>query len=291
MGAILWLASYPKSGNTWMRIFLLNLLRDSDGPLDINKMAGLSPIDAARAWYEPDAPAPLDQLAEAEIARLVPGGHRRITGLRPDPILVKTHNFFGSWHGVPLHTASVSAGAIYIVRNPLDVAISVRGHFGMTDLDRAIAYIANENMGAQLSKERMPEFFRSWSGHVRSWTEKASPKIHVVKYEDLVAAPEVHFTRVVKFLGIPANATQIARAIRFSSFEVLKAQEEKEGFKERPNASQSFFREGKRDQWRQKLTPDQVRRIVSVHHEQMDRFGYVPEDYRDAVPSPAGPTG
>lgn len=279
MGAILWLASYPKSGNTWMRIFLLNLLRDRDEPLDINKMAVLSPIDAARAWYEPDAPAPLEQLAEAEIARLVPGGHRRITGLRPDPILVKTHNFFGSWHGVPLHTASVSAGAIYIVRNPLDVALSIRGHFGMSDLDRAIRYIASENMGVRLNEQRMPEFYRSWSGHVRSWTEKSSPKIHVVKYEDLAAAPEVHFTRVAKFLGIPANENQIARAIRFSSFERLRQQEAEHGFAERPEQSDTFFRGGKSGAWRDVLTSEQVARIVADHREQMARFNYIPDSY------------
>ena len=78
MGALIWLASYPKSGNTWMRIFLLNLLRDRDEPLDINKMAALSPMDSARVWYEPFALAPIDQLPETEIAKLIPGGHKQI---------------------------------------------------------------------------------------------------------------------------------------------------------------------------------------------------------------------
>lgn len=279
MGAIIWLASYPKSGNTWMRIFLLNLLRDKDEPLDINKMASLSPIDAGRVWYEPDARAPLDRLPEPELAKLVPLGHKRITALRPDPILVKTHNFFGSWHGVPLHTPAVSAGAIYVVRHPLDVAVSVRGHFGMSDLDRAIGYIANENMGARLSAERMPEFYRSWSGHVRSWTERPSPKILVVRYEDLVAAPESQFTRVVRFLGIPADAAKIARAIRFASFDRLKKQESEQGFAEKPEQAERFFRKGKSGGWREKLTPEQVRRIVADHREQMARFNYIPDGY------------
>lgn len=279
MGALIWLASYPKSGNTWMRIFLLNLLRDKDEPLDINKMAALSPMDSARVWYEPFARGPIDQLSEPEIARLIPQGHKRITELRPDPILVKTHNFFGNWHGVPLHTADVSAGAIYIVRNPLDVAISVRGHFGMTDLDRAIRYIANENMGARMTPERIPEFYRSWSGHVRSWTERPNPKTLVVKYEDLVAAPEVHFARVVKALGIPANEKQIERAIRFSSFERLQKQEAEQGFIERAEKSESFFRGGKSGAWRDMLSPQQIRRIVADHRQQMVRFGYTPEGY------------
>ncbi|MFN4353929.1 sulfotransferase domain-containing protein [Parvibaculum sp.] len=279
MGALIWLASYPKSGNTWMRIFLLNLLRDRDEPLDINKMAGLSPMDSARVWYEPFARAPLDRLSEPEIAKLLPLGHKRITEIRPDPVLVKTHNFFGNWRGVPLHTGAVSAGAIYIVRNPLDVAISVRGHFGMSDLDRAIAYIANENVGARMTDERMPEFYRSWSGHVRSWTERPSPKIQVVRYEDLVAAPETHFARVARILGIPASDAQIERAIRFSAFDRLQKQEAEQGFIERPEKSESFFRGGKSGAWRDVLTPEQVTRIVADHREQMARFGYIPEGY------------
>lgn len=287
MGALIWLASYPKSGNTWMRIFLLNLLRDKDEPLDINKMASFSPMDAARVWYEPFASAPLEQLGEPEIARLLPAGHKRITELRPDPILVKSHNFFGSWHGVPLQTAAVSAGAIYIVRNPLDVVLSVRGHFGMPDIDRAIEYIANENMGARLSQERMPEFFRSWSGHVRSWTEKANPKIHVVKYEDLISAPNIQFARISRILGISASEKQISRAIRFASFEQLQKQEAKYGFAETPPNSDTFFRQGKSGAWREILTREQVERIVADHHEQMARFGYIPDDYGDTVPVPS----
>lgn len=98
-------------------------------------------------------------------------------------------------------------------------------------------------------------------------------------YEDLVAAPEVHFTRAVKFLGIPANATQIARAIRFSSFERLQKQESEQGFIERPEQSDAFFRGGKSGAWRDVLTPEQVSRIVSAHREQMVRFGYIPEGY------------
>ena len=99
--------------------------------------------------------------------------------------------------------------------------------------------------------------------------------------------PRKTFKQVAKFLGVNPSPDRLERAIRFSSFKVLKAQEEKAGFKERPKVSRNFFREGKRDQWREKLTPDQVRQIISVHHEQMERFGYIPHDYRDAVPAPS----
>ena len=149
----------------------------------------------------------------------------------------------------------------------------------MRDIDRAIRYIANENMGAALSQERMPEFFRSWSGHVRSWTEKANPKIHVVKYEDLVDAPNVQFARISRVLGIPANEKQIDRAIRFASFEQLQKQEAEHGFAERAPNSDTFFRQGKSGGWRETLTREQVERIVADHREQMARFNYIPDGF------------
>lgn len=279
MGALIWLASYPKSGNTWVRSFLLNLLSDKDEPLDINLMSGFSPTDSARAWYEPFASAPLGELAPPEIAKLRPQGHRRITELRPDPILVKTHNFLGNWHGVPLHTRAVTAGAIYIVRNPLDVASSVRHHFDMRDMDGAIEFLGSEGSGTKLSKEHVPEFYRSWSGHVRSWTESSNPRIHIVKYEDLIASPDIHFAGLVKFLRIPASHTQIARAVRFSSFDQMKQQEAGGGFNERPERSEVFFREGRSGGWRDALTRTHAERIVADHREQMARFNYVPDGF------------
>lgn len=281
MGALIWLASYPKSGNTWMRIFLLNLLRDRDEPLDINKMAALSPLDTGRSWYEPFSKCPLEELSEPKLAKLIPLGHRRITELRPDPILVKTHNFFGNWHGVPLHTPSLSAGAIYIVRNPLDVVTSLRSHFGMADLDRAITYMANDKVGSKLGESRIPEFFRSWSIRVESWTAKPKPnsRIYTVRYEDLVSDTQAQFTRIARVLGIPANEKQIARALRFSSFDSLKKQEAEKGFIERPENSVRFFREGKTEAWREVLSREQVERIISDHRTQMARFNYIPDGY------------
>lgn len=279
MGALIWLASYPKSGNTWMRIFLLNLLRDRDEPLDINRMGAMSPTDSSRGWYEPLARAPLEDLPIEELAKLRPQGHRRIRELRPDPILVKTHNFFGSWHGIPLHTPEVSAGAIYVVRNPLDVVLSAQHHFGAPDVDHSIAFLANEGAGTKLTEGLMPELYRSWSGHVRSWTERPSPKILVVRYEDLLSAPESQFTRVARFLGIRADAEKIARAVRFASFDRLQRQEGESGFAEKSNKAESFFRVGKTGQWRDVLTPEQVARIVADHREQMARFNYIPDGY------------
>lgn len=287
MGALIWLASYPKSGNTWVRSFLLNLLRDGDEPADINTLDLVSPTDSLRSWYESAAGGSLDALSMPEIARLRPAGHRKISELRPDAIPVKTHNFLGTWHDVPLHTASLTACAVYIIRSPLDVVLSLADHFGMTDIDRAVAFMAEEGAGTKLTENYVPEFYRSWSSHVASWTGRNNPRIHVVRYEDLLDDPATYFKRLVIFLGIPANEEKIDRAIRFSSFGELKRQEIEKTFREKSGKAKIFFREGRSEQWRESLAQSQVRRLIADHHEQMARFGYIPDDYEDAVPAPS----
>ena len=112
----------------------------------------------------------------------------------------------------------------------------------------------------------------------------------VLRYEDLLHKPRKYFKQVANFLGLKPPPARLERAIKNSSFKALKAIEEKKGFRERSKKAEAFFREGRSDQWREVLTPEQVRRIIRDHHVQMERFGYIPEDYRDAVPVKAEPS-
>ncbi|MFN4353928.1 sulfotransferase domain-containing protein [Parvibaculum sp.] len=289
MGALIWLASYPKSGNTWMRSFLHNLFRNSQKPVSVNEIDDFCLGGSTSFWYRKYTATPPEQLSEEEVARYRMQVQRDFTTVFPDSVFVKTHDYLGEYAGVPLQNMEVTAGAIYIVRNPLDVVISMAPHFGIT-LEEAITSLANEDAGTSQNDTHVPEHYGSWSTHVRTWTRRPSPGLLVMRYEDMLDKPKKSFKTVTNFLGLKPSPERLDRAIRFSSFKVLKAQEEKEGFKERPQTSKSFFREGKRDQWREKLTPDQVRQIIAVHHEQMARFGYIPEDYRDAVPSSSAAT-
>lgn len=279
MGALIWLASYPKSGNTWMRSFLHNLLTNAQSPVPINKLDQFCLGESFIGPYTAIARKPYDQLEMEEIARLRPRVQRDFTRVSPDSVFVKTHNFLGEWFGQPLHNMEVTAGGIYIVRNPLDVVLSAKSHFGGT-LEQAIDQLADDTTMTALTPRHIPEVHTSWSNHVKSWTAHPNPQLLVLRYEDLLGNPQKHFQIMANFLGLNPSKERLDRAIRFSSFKALKAQEEEEGFKERPqNSEQAFFREGRAEQWREVLTPDQVRRIVSDHREQMERFNYIPTDY------------
>ena len=282
MGTLVWLASYPKSGNTWVRSFLHNLVRDADTPADINTLDEFCLGGSSRRWFELVSQVPLETLEPAELAKLRPLAQARMAASVRNSIFVKSHNYYGPWFDVPLHNAAVEAGAVYILRNPLDVVPSLAHHYGES-LEWAIDLMAKPGAGTRLSVRHVPEVYDTWSNHVLSWTAKANPKLLVLRYEDLLIKPAESFGTLARFLGLAAGEEKLARAIRHSSFEVLKSQEAERGFRERPANAKSFFREGRAEQWRDVLTPDQVRRIVADHHVQMARFDYIPEDYRDGV--------
>jgi hypothetical protein len=210
------------------------------------------------------------------IRELRPLVHRAISQRSPDTVLVKTHNALAEIDGAPLISLDLTAGAIYVVRNPLDVAISF-SHHNRTTVDNIIEFMATKAAASTSTETNVYEFYDSWSGHVAGWTATPSPTLHVMRYEDMLANPQKSFAAVVKFLGIEAPRQRIEKAVRLSSFQVLKEQERRQGFRERPRAMEAFFREGKAGQWKKVLTKEQVAAIVAVHREQMERFGYIPE--------------
>jgi sulfotransferase family protein len=278
MGAIVWLASYPKSGNTWMRSFLHNFLRNPDRSYDINKMSDFTLGDSLVSWYQQFDPRPGSHYSKEDVQKLRPQVHRAMTRAYPDSVFVKTHNALMDDGGAPLVTLEVTAGAIYIVRNPLDVVLSYADHIGQS-IDRTIEAMNLRGASTENDDVNVYECYGTWSEHVKSWTQTPSRTLHVVRYEDLLEAPLKTFGAVARFLGIDPPRARLEKAIKLSSFRVLKEQEKRHGFIERSKFSQAFFREGKAGQWRGQLTKEQVARLVHDHREQMARFGYVPEGY------------
>lgn len=276
MAGIVWLASYPKSGNTWLRAFLHNFMRNAPVPIEPNRLNELTLGDGMARFFAPHAGgrATIDLAAE-QIAALRAPVQRDLAATSSDTVFVKTHNWLGMDHGHPCIDMGVTAGAIYVVRNPLDVAPSLADHFGLT-LEQAIAQMADPNARTQNLAHRVPDVMNSWSNHVRSWTGQRNPRLHVMRYEDMLAKPLATFAQLVKFLGLPAAPDRIERAVRFSSFETLRALEQRKGFVERSSHSRAFFRQGQAGAWRRLLTDEQVQRLCADHRATMKSFGYWP---------------
>ena len=277
MGNILWLASYPKSGNTWIRAFLANLVANRPTPLPLSELPNYGRLEADPELYTRVAGKPSTELDFDALCALRPAVAAAIVAAAPRTVFVKTHSMAGVHNGTPLITPQGTAGAIYVVRNPLDVVISMSHHFAI-DLDAAIDYLGDERAATENSDLFVTEFLGSWSHHVKSWAGGESERVIVVRYEDLIDKPVKAFGRVAKLVGVDDRA-RIARAIEHSSFASLSTMEKRDGFVEVPIKGKRFFRSGKINQWREALTRDQVTRIIGRHREQMQRFKYVPAGY------------
>lgn len=277
MGNLLWVASYPKSGNTWMRAFIENYVQNSPQPIDINSIYKVSTAeskaDRYQAYLEPGRLT--TDLTTEEICSLRSSVHADIARQANGTTFVKTHNYLGEFRGHPLHNSQVSSGAIYIVRNPLDVTISMARYFDYT-IDETIDYMAEEMTGTPNEKENVPQIITSWSLHVKSWTQHPENSRLVLRYEDLLDNPRKVFRKVESFLNMKKDPNRLKNAIKHSSFNQLKAQEKKHGFVEKYENANAFFRKGRKNQWKEKLSDTQVQKIVDNHHQQMENFKYLP---------------
>jgi aryl sulfotransferase len=278
MSGIVWLASYPKSGNTWLRVLLANYLRDGCEPADINKISvgwGASARRCFDEWTGVDAAA----LDPCVVDRLRPEVYRCLARDADETLFMKVHD---RWARVdtsePMFPPDITLGVLYIIRNPLDMAASCAHHWGMpvaTAVDKLCDGFAVARDGLTGTPEQLRQFFGSWSEHVGSWVDDSGLPLHMVRYEDLAADPLSCFGDVVKFCGLDYDGDRVSKAVEFSSFGELRRQEAAAGFRERsPRAPGGFFRRGEVGSWRDELPPHLARRLAAVHGPMMDRFGY-----------------
>jgi hypothetical protein len=275
LGKLLWIASYPKSGSTWVRAFLHNYFRKRDTPYDINALGDLSTGEAGASLYRKYDPRPASQYSIADVQRMRPLVHRDLTAIFPDLVFVKTHNAQLIVGGIPLITPEVTAGAIYIVRDPRDIAISFSHHLDRS-LDETIAFMADPGAATGGDDRKVYERLSTWSVHVHYWTRYTNPRLHVMQYEAMVQNPAAAFASMLGFLGEDPPRERFERALNFSAFDRLRAQEQASGFVEQPVISRgAFFRSGRPGEWETTLTPAQQHRIESDHAVEMRRFGYL----------------
>jgi len=275
MGQLVWIASYPKSGNTWMRAFLHNYIRQPSAPYDINRLTDLTAADINAERYHRYDPRPASRYTIADVQRMRRLVHRDLTKLDPTLVFVKTHNARMEVAGAPLITPEVTAGAIYIVRDPRDVAVSYSRHRGRS-IDDTISFMADPEAATGGTDMKIYERLSSWSAHVHSWAGRPDPRVRLVRYETTVSAPEATFRAQISWLGQDPPPERLNRAIRFSAFDELRAQERAKGFNERVAESTApFFATGRPGAWRTALSPAQSARIERDHGTMMQRFGYL----------------
>jgi hypothetical protein len=280
MAEILWLASYPKSGNTWFRIVLTNFLRNSDQPADINDLER-TPIAAGRALFDENLGVSAADLTHCEIEQLRPLLYEHLATRSTKPLFLKVHDAFTyNDNGEPLFPRRATRGVLYFIRNPLDVAVSFAHHLG-DDLSTTLQHLNNPDYGLALEGKRLhdqlPQRLLRWRDHVCSWLDQSDLPVHVMRYEDMMLDSVATFRAALRFVGLPDDDTRLEKALAFSTFDQLQQQEQTKGFRERTIYTKAFFRKGKIGDWRNVLLPEQVACVVDAHRDVMRRFGYLTE--------------
>lgn len=279
MGGIYWLASYPKSGNTWFRAVLANYLSKSNVPVDINSL-GTGTIASSREWVDDIIGVGTSDMTQNEVEAIRPEVYRWMLDEAPTQIgYHKIHDAYRlTDEGRPMVDDIATLGAVYILRNPLDVAASLANHDGI-DVDTAISRMADPDRALARSEDglsaQLLQRLGTWSHHVKSWVDASNLNVFVLRYEDMQFDPVGSFGNALEFMNIELVPQKLEQAIHFSRFDVLSAQESERGFRERPAKAKTFFRKGHVGDWRTSLTEPQIKKVVSEHREVMQRFGYL----------------
>lgn len=276
---IVWLASYPKSGNTWFRVFLTNLLGDADQPADINNLYPTT-IASSRSLFDEATGVPSSDLTQDEIEMLRPQVYQYMSEITKETIYHKIHDAWITIHnGTRLVPEDVTKAVLYFIRNPLDVVISF-AHHSTTTIEKTMkmmnnpdfAFCSRENKLHNQTRQRL----LTWSEHAASWIDHSALPLMVLRYEDMLADTFNIFKKAVAFIGLDVSDENIIKALEYSSFDNIKKQEKEKGFREKTTKSESFFRKGISGDWKNTLTDNQVNLIVSQHKTMMERFGYWP---------------
>ena len=287
----IWLASYPKSGNTWFRMLVANLSSKDGKPVDINDLPERGGIASARAPFDYLSLIDSGLLTHDETDCLRPRVYEELaSGAEDDehdgpndipPLrFVKVHDAYTlTPKGEPLLAGRRGAdGAIVIVRDPRDVAPSLANH-NRGSVDDAIAFMNDSNAGFCVRTNRQHSQLRQklpgWSAHIASWVDQADIPVHLIRYEDMQADTIATLRRALDFAGRPAGEDDIRRAVGFADFSELRRQEQDKGFSETPHRPGGlFFRRGETGAWRDELTVEQIARIEAAHAPMMRRLGY-----------------
>ena len=289
-----YLASYPKSGNTWCRVFITELRRlagldsadataaaqEEERELRLNRDLATGSIMSSRHWLDDQLGIDSSDLSWRELDK-VRGrvGHQR--ALYAECLRYhKVHDAFVSVDssGQPVVPVTGCRGAVVVIRHPADVAVSL-SHFFSWELERCVAFLLDEQAGLCRSSKRggqqVRQFMGSWANHVCSWVDQPQIPVLLLRYEDLLKQPETEFARLAGFLDLPDDGGLIAEAVQNTRFEKLKAKEEKEGgFHERPEGCERFFRSGRSGEGVEQLSPQQLDQFQETFGKTLSRFGY-----------------
>ena len=269
---IIWIASYPKSGNTYLRSFLASYYSSKKGKFDFKLLMNIPQFPSIRFSQK-------DFLSFNDAAKnWIP--NQNFFFKNTELFYLKTHNSLNNFNDIEFTTNNETLGAIYIVRDPRNVITSLKNYFNFDNYDDALEFILDDRkvIGIKNSKKEMdlPHIISSWKNHFNSW-KKMNKNYLLIKYENLITSPEVELQKILnyleKLLNIKFDKLKILDAIEKSSFANLKRKEQDHGFIEAPTSS--FFNLGPKNDWRKLLSEKISEKIEKEFKAEMMELNYL----------------
>jgi len=276
---IVWIASYPKSGNTWIRSFLcsyffLDLDKESFS-FDVLRHMPVFPNKKLFNAFGSN-PKNLQELAKSWIQV------QKKINLNKKVNFLKTHNAFGNYKKHHFTDKINTLGAIYIVRDPRDVLVSYSKHMKKS-ISETLKLIQDDNhIGFLEDKEGVVGDIRgSWSQHYNSWKNFNIREKLIIKYEDLIEDPFNNFLKAINYLnrliGLKVDEENIKKCIKITSFNNLQNLEKTTGFKEKltNHSDVPFFNTGKVKQWQKVLDKETINIVEKKFAKEMSELNYI----------------
>ena len=244
---IVWCASYPKSGNTWVRAIITSLLYSKDGIFNFNMLRKVS-LFPKRFHFKDftDDYSNLKKISQYWInAQEKINTDGKLT-------IFKTHNGNYNILGKDFTNKNNTIGVIYVVRDPRNIISSIANHYKL-NLEQSVNFLLdkkrflfNQNDPNDFTEENIITLLGSWKTHYNSW--KIASNSLIIRYEDLLLNAKLQINNLSlylkKFTEFEVNDEKIQNILKTTSFEKLKKMEEKEGFEEASNLNIKFFNLG-----------------------------------------------
>ena len=275
---ITWIASYPKSGNTFLRSFLAAYFFSDSGKFEFDLLYNILQFPSLK--FSKNDSSSKKESAQNWIM------NQNYFFNNKDAIL-KTHSTLNEFDGYKFTTSKQTKGAIYIVRDPRNVILSMSHHYSLT-FQESYEKIIDDN--ASLLEKTYNEdhsnftFLGSWSNHYKSWRDNKDFKILFIKYEDLEENIESIFKKVINFINDLDNKehkiidNKFLNALRSTNFVNLKNKENISGFEESMYSDKgkklNFFNLGFKNKWQKKLPNDIVKKVNKHLEKELKELGY-----------------
>ncbi len=285
---IIWLASYPKSGNTWLRFFIIALLLKENNEVSLKHLEGIKQFPTN--YHLRDFNISKHDLGNLnKISKYWNAAQKRINSDNKIRFF-KTHNALCKVDNNIFTNEKNTLGTIHIVRDPRNVLSSVNNHFHHKSFEESKEFILDERKGIfnkskieQNNIYTLPQVIGSWKSHYNSW-KLIKKNYLLIKYEDLIEKPELEFQKIANYLEpllkVRFTNENIAKAIELSSFDRLKKIEEKEGFFEsvtnaETGKKETFFNMGPKNDWKKILNENITKEINKKFELEMRELGYL----------------